>query len=165
MELVKKFRNLEIFELSECPDVIKIPENIVYLSKLKQFTFCWNGGTDTSINWIYELDKISKLKNLEILKLGPYNQIGHLSGKIGKLKCLKILNLSLTQTQSLPKEVGNLINLEELDLSMTPIQSLPVELKKLKKLKRIDLTDTPISKDEKLKKEIISEYKHCEIKW
>lgn len=165
LEKIKVFKNLKSLEISECSAIKEIPNNITCLPRLKKLAFYWNGGSGSEINWNQEFEKISKLKKLEILILGPYNQIEELSPKICKLKSLRILNLTMTQTTGLPDEIVNLINLEELDLSMTPIKRLPSEMSKMKKLKKLNLRDTPISKDENLKKNIISEYKNCEIIW
>ncbi|MGB3947588.1 MAG: hypothetical protein WBM13_06370 [Bacteroidia bacterium] len=165
LEKIKLFKNLSSLEISECPTIKKLPDNLIYLSQLKRLGFYWNGGSGSEINWVQEFNKISKLKKLEILVLGPHNEIGELPSEICHLKSLKILNLTMTQTSTLPKEIINLSNLEELNLSMTPIKNLPSEMSRMKKLKKLNLMDTPISKDDSLKKKIIADYKNCEIIW
>jgi hypothetical protein len=119
LESITLLKNLQSLEISECSTVKALPECITSLTHLKKLTFSWNGGSGEAINWSQEYSKISKLKQLEILVLGPYNNLGDLSPKVCELASLKILDLKMTETTSLPINIIELKNLEEMDLSMT----------------------------------------------
>ena len=164
LEEIKNLINLEILEISECPNIKSLPNEIAYLKSLKKVSFYWNGtGQQGEIDWNKEFKKLSQVDSLEYLKLGPYNVIEHLSPEIKGLKNLKVLDLRMTTTLSLPKEIGGLTRLEILDLSMTKIKELPKELANIKSLKKVYLVDTEISKDDDRKEKVKNLLKHCEV--
>ena len=159
---IGELKNLEELEISECPGINTLPDGITELSKLRVLRFNWNGG-DGIDDWHVEFEKLAELDSLEVLILGYYNNIGHLSSKVGELKNLKGLYLSMTETQSLPKEMGKLKKLEYLDISMTQIEKLPKELAELPNLKKIIIFSTPLSRDVHTLKKTKEFFKNCEF--
>ncbi|KAL3740349.1 hypothetical protein ACJRO7_021601 [Eucalyptus globulus] len=60
-----------------------------------------------------------------------------LPAKIGKLKALKQLDLSVTSLSALPNSIGSLENLEILDISWSGIEELPNGIGSLRKLREL----------------------------
>ena len=147
---ITQFEFLEVFEISESSGIKSLPADLFKLKKLKSLAFFWNGGVENAINWEVEAEKISKVKSLTTLNLGPYNDFDTLPVQLTRLTNLVNLDLNMTDLMMLPDEIINLENLETIKLSMTYMESLPVVMLQMKKLKKIILIDTPISKNKEL---------------
>ncbi|KAJ4980077.1 hypothetical protein NE237_010857 [Protea cynaroides] len=78
-----------------------------------------------------------KFKLLNVLDLEGVPGIESLPKEIGKLICLKYLNLSETNLKTVPSWLGNLYNLQTLNLYNTKIGSVPIEIYKLEKLRHL----------------------------
>ena len=83
---------------------------------------------------------IFNMTNLVRLDLSHNSLDGALQAEVGKLKNLKILDLSNNKFTGVPAEVGRLENLETLDLSNNLLTGLPYELGNLSKLKLLDVS-------------------------
>ncbi|XP_072999057.1 putative disease resistance protein RGA4 isoform X2 [Typha latifolia] len=95
-----------------------------------------------SIRYLYVSDgslwknntSFKKLENLRTLIFKSSNSssaIDHLFAETEKYRKLRVLDLSLTSTETLPKSIGDLKHLRYLNFSWTKIAELPVELGKL----------------------------------
>lgn len=69
-----------------------------------------------------------------------HNQIIEIDPSIGKLKNLRLLDLSANRLDSLPLEIFLLENLELLDVSLNKLVTIPSEIGSLKRLKTLNLS-------------------------
>ena len=65
------------------------------------------------------------------------NQLASLPPDIGKLKALRIMDVSENQLEKLPSEIGQCTSLENLDLSENALQSICPEFGQLTNLQRL----------------------------
>lgn len=86
--------------------------------------------------------------DLEELNISNNNIGGALPSEIGKLKNLKVLNVSGNVMTGVPAEIGQLSKLEILDLSRNKLTGLPYELGNLKQLKILDLSGNDYSEQD-----------------
>lgn len=86
--------------------------------------------------------------DLEELDLSTNMLSGALPSEIGRLKKLKILNVSSNEMTGVPAEVGQLTNLEILDLSNNKLTGLPYELGNLKSLKVLNISGNAYSEQD-----------------
>ncbi|CAJ0836840.1 10812_t:CDS:10 [Entrophospora sp. SA101] len=88
-----------------------------------------------------ELDQLISLEEFYLIN----NKIKYLSRSIGKLKKLKVLDLSENMLTKLPLTIGDCENLVELKLRGNSLQYLPKTISNLKKLKIFYVGDWPIN--------------------
>jgi hypothetical protein len=91
-------------------------------------------------------DQIGKLRKLRVLDLSV-NQIRRLPGQIGECGELSRLDLSSNYIDSLPVQIGKLENLIELNLAGNRrLKAIPEQIDRLKNLTILNLTNNSISK-------------------
>ncbi|XP_076954546.1 TMV resistance protein N-like [Bidens hawaiensis] len=122
--------SLQVLDLSNNPNISKIPSSIGNLHKLVSLYL----NLDSS--GIEELpEELGQLECLEYLNLTSTN-VKHLPNSICMLKRLKILLLrDCRSLEKLPEELGNLGCLQWLDISGTGITHLPQSISLIKGLK------------------------------
>ncbi|XP_072999780.1 putative disease resistance RPP13-like protein 1 isoform X2 [Typha latifolia] len=76
------------------------------------------------------LNKLENLQTLIVKGSDSSSAIDHLFAAIGKYRKLRVLDLSWTSINTLPKSIGDLKHLRYLDLSGTKVAELPVILGK-----------------------------------
>ncbi len=74
------------------------------------------------------LDIIAQIPTLRELKLAENNLNGELSGALGSLNVLEVLELQNNQLTSLPTELGRLANLRSLNVSENRLRNIPMEI-------------------------------------
>ena len=87
------------------------------------------------------IGKLTKLNILEVM----CNELTDLPAQIGQLTNLHRLDCSFNGLRSIPPETGQLINLKQLFLSDNQLTDLPEELRQLSNLKELDLSDNPMT--------------------
>ena len=123
---IGNLQQLEYLKIGHCS--IHIPEEIGALQNLRELRIANYFGYDIPTKAIYQLPK------LEILGLNAF-EAEKLLG-IGKLKSLKVLNLS---SDFLTSEIGKLTQLEGLMLRGFKGETYPEEFKDLKNLKALKI--------------------------
>lgn len=81
------------------------------------------------------------LANLDL----SYMELESMSGSIGKLKQLKILEAMCNELTDLPPQIGQLINLRRLDCSFNDLKTVPAEIGQLTNLKKLFLSDNQLT--------------------
>lgn len=116
---------------------------------------------DTQINLDTLTGDIGKLVNLEVLEITK-SKLKYLPKEIGTLKHLKKLTIAWGgELTEIPAEIGNLVRLEELDLFRNKLTTLPTEITNLKRLKKLILGENNFTENEK--KRISKLLPNCEI--
>jgi CCR4-NOT transcription complex subunit 6 len=75
------------------------------------------------------------------------NKLTYLPGEVGKLRSLKVLDLSLNAIRELPPQIGMLVNLKELLLVDNQLESLPFELGNLYQCSMLAIEGNPLNEE------------------
>ncbi|XP_020526137.1 TMV resistance protein N isoform X1 [Amborella trichopoda] len=150
-----QYQNLEKLNLSNCWELVEIPnsisllENLIYLNvnrcHLKELPSTISGLQSLQkliISNNHGLDKLPEqlfsMKSLTELDMTS-SGIQQLPDSIGNLKNLRILRLGFTNVRELPDSLGSLVNLEELDVNRCNIRELPDSLGTLVNLEKLNV--------------------------
>ncbi|KAJ8646342.1 hypothetical protein MRB53_008090 [Persea americana] len=106
------------------------------VNKVRHVSYNWFSMEAVHFEAFYNLKSLRTLLLLSILK----NCIKHVPHELFiNLRCMRVLDLSLTQITELPDSIGNLIHLRYLDLSFTQIKMLPKSTTSLYNLQTLKL--------------------------
>jgi Leucine-rich repeat (LRR) protein len=121
-----QFSNLESLSISGC-SLEFLPEEIEKLHSLKFL----NIGLNPNLNNEIDLDKISKLNNLEEIWIMK-NNLTSIPKSFIKLTKLKKMRLDLNKIETIPEFLNDLPNLKEITLNKNPIKEVQVDTLKIK---------------------------------
>ena len=156
---IERLSNLETFGFSY-RDSLKLPESMLYLTKLTMLTVSFDGGKDfpemiCNFKGLKELfiygkyltqisENIRQLQALETLTISD-SPITHIPDSLAEVQHIKKLYLEeLSELKIIPPFVFELKNLEELRLRNTPLYEMSPLIRHLQGLKRLDLRGTTI---------------------
>ncbi len=124
--------------LNYCESIMKIPDELKYLKKLKEFSLLGRAKYEKihTVPLRFLPKEIGSHANLETLRI-TNSFISELPKEIGNLNNLRLLNLEDNKLTEIPKEIGNLRNLEHLYLSGNNLTELPKEIGNLTNLKTL----------------------------
>jgi Leucine-rich repeat (LRR) protein len=133
--LISSFKSLRALDL-HCRGITRMPKSIGKLIHLKYLDLSWNGCIITLP------DSITKLWNLQTLKLQHCQNLKELPRDIKELVNLRYLDLSHNyEIITLPDSIIGLWNLQTLKLaSCTNLKELPRDIKELVNLRYLDLS-------------------------
>ena len=111
---------LNYLEISQCPSLTEIHENIGNLIHLTSLILCRNK--------ILSVPKsIGKLKSLKVLDVSV-NELQEIPEEVSLLSELKTLNLSCNSITSLPKGLSQCVKLSNINVSRNGLTALPGDL-------------------------------------
>ena len=148
--------------LSISYDLYKLPEQLIFATKLNNLEIFMSKIMDVSYDIIRQLTNLQQLHltennienlpeefkdltNLRTLSLNM-NKFEHIPDAIFNLSNLEYLNLSDNNIKSVSYELSNLVNLTDLKLKNTNISYIPDEIGKLTKLINLNATFNFIEK-------------------
>ncbi|TRY82344.1 hypothetical protein DNTS_000066 [Danionella cerebrum] len=111
---------LNYLEISQCPSLNEIHEDIKHLSHLQSLILCRNKLTSVP-------SSIGDLKALKVLDLSV-NQLEVLPEEICFLSELNTLNLSCNSLKALPEAISSCVKLASINVSKNALSQLPEKL-------------------------------------
>ncbi|KAG7242453.1 hypothetical protein INR49_022484 [Caranx melampygus] len=110
---------LNYLEVSQCPSLTEIHEDIQHLTNLQSLILCRNKLTSIP-------DVIGSLKSLKVLDLSV-NNLTVLPGSIAQLRELNTLNVSCNSLEVLPEGLSQCTKLSTINISKNRITGLPAD--------------------------------------
>lgn len=126
---------LNYLEVSQCPSLTEIHEEIQHLRNLQSLVLCRNKLASIP-------DGIGKLKSLKVLDLSV-NNLRVLPEGIAQLRELNTLNVSCNSLEVLPEGLSQCTKLSTINISKNHITSFPADLYS----DRLDLLSTLVASD------------------
>lgn len=126
---------LNYLEVSQCPSLTEIHEDIQHLTNLQSLVLCRNKLTSIP-------DVIGNLKSLKVLDLSV-NNLSALPEGIAQLRELNTLNVSCNSLVVLPEGLSQCTKLSTINISMNHITSFPADFYS----ERLDLLSTLVASD------------------
>lgn len=126
---------LNYLEVSQCPSLTEIHEEIQHLTNLQSLVLCRNKLTSVP-------DVIGILQSLKVLDLSANNLKGLPQG-IAQLKELNTLNVSCNCLEALPDGLSQCTKLSTINVSRNHITAFPPDLFS----ERLDLLSTLVASD------------------
>nr|XP_061803597.1 leucine-rich repeat-containing protein 47-like [Nerophis lumbriciformis] len=126
---------LNYFEVSQCPSLTEIHEDIQHLKNLQSLILCRN-------KLVRIPDTFSSLKSLKVLDLSS-NNLDFLSESITQLSELTTLNVSCNRLEVLPNGLNNCVKLSTINMSKNRITGFPSDLYS----ERLDLLSNLVASD------------------
>lgn len=126
---------LNYLEVSQCPNLTELHEDIQYLTNLQSLILCRN-----KLSCIP--DVINNLKSLKVLDLSANNLV-FLPDGITQLRELTTLNVSCNRLEALPDGLSHCVKLCSINMSKNRITGFPSDLYS----ERMDLLSTLVASD------------------
>lgn len=126
---------LNYLEVSQCPSLTEISENIQHLTNLQSLILCRN-----KLACIPNV--IGNLKSLKVLDISV-NNLGALPEGITQLKELNTLNVSCNKLEALPERLSQCTKLSTINISKNHITGFPADFYS----NRLDLLSSLVASD------------------
>lgn len=126
---------LNYLEVSQCPSLTEIHEDIQHLTNLQSLVLCRN-------KLAFIPDVIGNLKSLKVLDLSV-NNLRVLPEAIAQLRELNTLNVSCNSLEVLPEGLSQCTKLSTINVSKNHITTFPADLYS----ERLDLLSTLVASD------------------
>ncbi|CAN9515725.1 unnamed protein product [Ophioblennius macclurei] len=126
---------LNYLEVSQCPSLSEIHEDIQHLTNLQSLILCRNKISSFP-------DVVSNLKSLKVLDLSV-NNLTALPDGITQLRELNTLNLSCNSLEVLPEGLSQCTKLSTINISKNQLTGFPADLFS----ERLDLLSTLVASD------------------
>ncbi|XP_077469726.1 leucine-rich repeat-containing protein 47 [Stigmatopora argus] len=126
---------LNYLEVSQCPSLTEIHEDIQHLANLQSLILCRNKIARIPVT-------IGSLKSLKVLDLSS-NNLDFLSDGITQLRELTTLNVSCNRLEVLPDGLINCVKLSTINMSKNRIESFPSDFYS----ERLDLLSNLMASD------------------
>ena len=140
---ISSLKKLEDLNLT-CCSLSSLPKELGELSGLTRLDLTDNGDLGSTPEGEAFPAELGKLKSLRVLNLS-WCGLGTVPPFVGKLRSLEVLDLRHCRLSSLPRELGRLSGLTRLDLSENETlgnegEAFPADLGKMKSLRELNLS-------------------------